>query len=168
MKYKEIIARRNIISLVPAVGLDDEARAVLTLNLVAYEKAIADFNKTMEEVREKLKGEGFDEKLDKFHLAINPTEKPSEEQTKQIEELRADPEFEPFRKEHEEWMKSVDAAWKKAVEERDIKIHEYPIMKHLPAISRVLPAGKCYGEGEGAPDNQEIFSAIVDIAYQQK
>ena len=43
MKYIEAISRNWILSLIPAEGLDDNARTTIVLNQVAYDSAIAAF-----------------------------------------------------------------------------------------------------------------------------
>lgn len=174
MKYIEIINRNNILSLVPAVGLNDEARAAITLNIVYYEQAISAFEEEMRKAADKLKNKGFDEKLDKFHLAIFPPEKPTEEQKKQIEELRADPAFEPFRKKYDEVNRQYNEVRNKAMQTRELEVCECPLMEHLPAISRVLPAGgkvtrlKDDGTIDYEIDNQQLYTLVAQVAVNQK
>ncbi len=174
MKYIDIIARINTMNYIPAVGLEDEARATIALNVVSYEEAIVAFEEEMRKTSEKLKGKGFDDKLNKFRMAITPPKEPTEEQASQIEKLRADPGFEAFRKEFQKWEQRSKAARKKAEEERDIEVHEYPIKEHLAAISRVMPAGSTVmlrkGDGSGYDelDYQTVFTWVVEIASKQK
>lgn len=173
MKYDDIITRISTLNYIPVVGLDDEARATVTLNVVAYEKAIADFEQMMSEAKNKLKGKGFDDKMAKFGLAITPPKDQTEEQTKEIEALKADPDFDAFRKEYEEWEQRAKTARKKAEEEHDIEVRDFPLAKHLAAISRVLPAG---GKMTlHAPDGsdieisyQSIFYWVAELASKQK
>lgn len=174
MKYIEAVNRHAVLSLVPGEGLDDEARVALTLNIVSYERAISAFDEDLSKAAEKFKGEGFNERVAKFSLAVDPPEKPTEEQTKKIEELKADPDFEAFSKEYEDVSRQYVEARRQAMEARELEVCEYPLMKHLPAISHVLPAGgkvtqhKADGSVDREIDNQAIFAGVVDIASKQK
>lgn len=174
MKYIEAVNRHAVLSLVPGEGLDDEARVAITLNIVSYERAIAAFDEELAKAAEKFKGEGFNERMAAFALAVEPPEKPSEEQAKKIEELREDPGFEAFRKEYEDVSRQYVEARRQAMEARELKVCEYPLMKHLPAISRVLPSGgkvtqhRADGSDDRQIDNQAIFAGVVGIASKHK
>lgn len=175
MKYIEAVSRINILSLVPVEGLDDEARAAVTLNIVSCEGAVAAFEEEMRKVADKYKSKGFDDKMAKFGLAIAPPEKPTEKQTKEIKKLRADPDFEAFCKEYEDVDRKYVEARRQAMETRELEVCEYPLTKqHLAAISRVLPAGgkvtqrKADGSVDRELDNQAVFVAVVAIAHKQK
>lgn len=174
MKYIEAVSRINILSLVPAEGLDDEARAAVTLNIVSSEGAVAAFEEEMRKVADKYKSKGFDDKMGRFALAITPPEKPTEKQAKEIKKLQADPDFEVFRKEYEEVDRKYVEARRQALETRELEVCEYPLKPHLAAISRVLPAGgkvtqrKADGSVDREIDNQAVFVAVVAIASKQQ
>ena len=97
MKYIEAISRNWILSLIPAEGLDDNARTTIVLNQVAYDSAIAAFEEEQAEVVKKLKPEGFDEKMQRFALALGVREATTDEERKKAEELKETPSSRPSR-----------------------------------------------------------------------
>ena len=113
MKYIEAISRNWILSLIPAEGLDDNARTTIVLNQVAYDSA----------------------------LALGVREATTDEERKKAEELKEDPEFPAFKERYDEVDRRAVEARRKALDTRELEVCEYPLRDALPAISRVLPVG---------------------------
>lgn len=173
MKYIEAISRNWILSLIPTEGLDDNARTTIVLNQVAYDSAIAAFEEEQAEVVKKLKPEGFDEKMQRFALALGVREATTDEERKKAEELKEDPEFPAFKERYDEVDRRAVEARRKALDTRELEVCEYPLRDALPAISRVLPVGvkRTMRRLDGAQfeaDNQEIFTWVAAIALKQK
>ncbi len=182
MKVDEALVRRDILALVPLAELDAAVRTTVTLDVVAYGSVARAFEEEMAEVLQKLKPEGFDERLEKFAAAVEKPatdEQLTEEQLRKIEELKADADFPAFREEYDKVTADYVAARRRAAETKEYDVCEYPLRDHLPAIAAVLPVGgsqKPPRDGEEAPrdgeevkpiDNQQLFAWVAEIAHKQ-
>lgn len=136
MRYAEIFNKANIVKNIPLVcqgrELPTGMNAVVVLTRVQYDKPMREFNEAMESVLKGLKKEGFDERnekqnrlkeidsrveavknwkkgdKDKDGKPVDKPEMPTEEELKEVEEIRKDKEA------YEVELKDLDAECGKA------------------------------------------------------
>lgn len=142
MKINDIEIRSNVTAMIPKENLKQSTRVKVVLNQTAYEKGIEKFRSDIEETLKRIKPEGFDEKLQKFHITTRPESELSEEEKKKAEELRNDPDYASFKEKLEKVDSDYAAAQKKIIEENDYKVKERAYTDdELSDIASALPEG---------------------------
>lgn len=109
MKITANEASRKIgaLNLIPLKTLAQATRVKVVRASIEFEKAIESYRKECDEGLKKLKSEGFDERMQKYAAALNPTD----ENREQAEKQRAEEGFAEFKVEHDK----VDSDYRELV-----------------------------------------------------
>lgn len=152
------------LNLIPLKNLSQATRVKVIRASVEYDKVLGDYQKECEAVLNKLKPEEFDERMQKYAAALNPTADNREEAEKQ----RAEEGFKEFKAEYDK----VDADYREIIS----KLAEEPIYTANPPsftdadfedIAKEYPSG---GQTELVRNddtkmvgNDEILANIIAI-----
>lgn len=140
MKITANAASRKVgaLNLIPLKNLSQATRVKVIRASVEYDKVLGDYQKECEAVLNKLKPEEFDERVQKYAAALNPTADNLEEAEKQ----RAEEGFDEFKAEYDK----VEADYRELIS----KLAEEPIYTANPPaftdadfedIAATLPSG---------------------------
>ena len=118
IKIGTVRQRQTVLSLIPLHKAEKELRRKVIRAVIEYEKISKAYERDINEALDKLKPEGFDERLQKYAAAINPTDKNREEG------------FAPFKEEYDR----VLAEWRELDAEMS-RENDYDLSAAVPAFS---------------------------------
>lgn len=167
MKINEIIRRMSFLQLVPlksdeGTPLANKTKVKIILNLVAYEKAVDDFNKDMQGIYSKLKPEGYDEHA---FARVNELEKKkdiTEAEKKELESIKQSEEYLSFAEAKKTLLKEYEEARASAAEGNDYNVSERAFTdEDLVSIADVIPSDKEFSIGRNESGEIQVNGITV-------
>lgn len=167
MKINEIIRRMSFLQLVPlksdeGAPLANKTKVKIILNLVAYEKAVDDFNKDMQGIYSKLKPEGYDEHA---FARVNELEKKTdttEDEKKELESIKQSEEYLSFAEAKKTLLKEYEEARASAAEGNDYTVSERALTEDdLVSIAEVVPTDKEFAIGRNEDGEIKVNGITV-------
>lgn len=155
IKIGPVRQRLTALSLIPLHKAEKELRRKVIRAVIEYEKISKAYEADLKEALDKLKPEGFDERLQKYAAAINPTDKNRDEADRQA----ADAGFVPFKEEYDR----VLAEWRELDAEMS-RENDYGLSDAVPAFSDedFELMGEALSAGE-RPDAMEALRFIMQV-----
>lgn len=155
IKIGTVQQRLTALSLIPLHKAEKELRRKVIRAVIEYDKISEAYKRDINGALEKLKPEGFDERLQKYAAAINPTE----ENRKEADRQAADAGFAPFKEEYDH----VLAEWRELDAEMS-RENGYDLPAAVPAFSDedFEQIGEALSAGE-RPNAMEALRFIMQV-----
>lgn len=155
IKIGTVQQRLTALSLIPLHKAEKELRRKVIRAVIEYDKISEAYKRDINGALEKLKPEGFDERLQKYAAAINPTE----ENRKEADRQAADAGFAPFKEEYDH----VLAEWRELDAEMS-RENGYDLPAAVPAFSDedFEQMGEALSAGE-RPNAMEALRFIMQV-----
>lgn len=155
IKIGTVRQRQTALSLIPLHKAEKELRRKVIRAVIEYEKISKAYERDINEALDKLKPEGFDERLQKYAAAINPTDKNRDEADRQA----ADAGFTPFKEEYDR----VLAEWRELDAEMS-RENDYDLSAAVPAFldEEFEQMGEALSAGEH-PNAMEALRFIMQV-----
>ena len=155
IKIDTVQQRLTALSLIPLHKAEKELRRKVIRAVIEYDKISKAYKRDIDGALEKLKPEGFDERLQKYAAAINPTE----ENRKEADRQAADAGFGPFKEEYDH----VLAEWRELDAEMS-RENDYDLPAAVPAFSdeEFEQMGEALSAGE-RPNAMEALRFIMQV-----
>lgn len=155
IKIGAVQQRLAALSLIPLHKAGKELRRKVIRAVIEYEKISEAYRRDINGALEKLKPEGFDERLRKYGAAINPTD----ENRREAERQAADEGFAPFKEEYDR----VLAEWRELDAEMS-RENGYDLSDAVPAFSdeEFEQMGEALSAGEH-PNAVEALRFIMQV-----
>lgn len=155
IKIGTVQQRLTALSLIPLHKAEKELRRKVIRAVIEYDKISTAYKRDINEALDKLKPEGFDERLRKYDAAINPTD----ENRREAERQAADAGFAPFKEEYDR----VLAEWRELDAEMS-RENDYDLSAAVPAFSDedFEQMGEALSAGEH-PNAMEALRFIMQV-----
>lgn len=155
IKIDTVQQRLTALSLIPLHKAEKELRRKVIRAVIEYDKISAAYKRDINDALDKLKPEGFDDRLRKYGAAINPTD----ENRREAERQTADEGFARFKAEYD----LVLAEWRELDAEMS-RENDYDLPDAVPTFSEedFEQMGEALSAGEH-PNAMEALRFIMQV-----
>lgn len=142
--------------------LANKTKVKIILNLVAYEKAVDDFNKDMQGIYSKLKPEGYDAQAFPRVTELEKKENISNEEKQELESIKQSEEYLSFAEAKKTLLKEYEEARASAAEGNDYNVSERAFTdEDLVSIADVIPSDKEFSIGRNESGEIQVNGITV-------